>query len=68
MDGTQGETMQRWLAVIVAFVLAGCATVTPADAQSPAGEPPLIAGRVAVAGLQQRMGGAAVVVALIALQ
>ena len=41
--------MQRWLAVIVAFVLAGCAAVTPADAQSPAGEPPLIAGRVAVA-------------------
>ncbi len=41
--------MQRWLAVIVAFVVAGCATVTPADAQSPAGEPPLIAGRVAVA-------------------
>jgi len=41
--------MQRWLAVIVAFVVAGCTTVTPADAQSPAGEPPLIAGRVAVA-------------------
>lgn len=42
--------MQRWLAVIVAFVLAGCAAVTPADAQSPAAdEPPLIAGRVAVA-------------------
>ena len=41
--------MQRWLAVIAAFVVAGCAAVTPADAQSPAGEPPLIAGRVVVA-------------------
>ncbi|MGE5161328.1 MAG: DUF6600 domain-containing protein [Betaproteobacteria bacterium] len=41
--------MQRWLAVIVAFVVAGCTTVTPAEAQSPAGEPPLIAGRIAVA-------------------
>jgi hypothetical protein len=49
MDRTRGETMQRWLAVIVAFVLAGCAAATPADAQSPASEPPLIAGRVAVA-------------------
>ena len=49
MDKTRGETMQRWLAVIAAFVVAGCTTVTPAEAQSPAGEPPLIAGRVAVA-------------------
>lgn len=41
--------MQRWLAVIVTFLVAGCTTVTPAEAQGPGGEPPLIAGRVAVA-------------------
>ena len=41
--------MQRWFALIVAFVVAGCTAVTPADAQSSSSEPPLIAGRVAVA-------------------
>ena len=41
--------MQRWLAVIIAFVFAGCTTVTPADAQGSISEPPLIAGRVALA-------------------
>jgi hypothetical protein len=51
MEHVRGETMQRWLAVIVAFVLAGCAAATPAGAQQgqAADEPPLIAGRVAVA-------------------
>ena len=41
--------MQRWFALIAAFAIAGCAAIAPADAQAPAGEPPLIAGRVALA-------------------
>ena len=43
--------MQRWLTLIAAFLIAGCATVAPAGAQgtSPADAPPLIAGRVALA-------------------
>lgn len=43
--------MQRWFALIAAFLIAGCSTVGPADAQGMPGgtEPPLIAGRVALA-------------------
>ena len=43
--------MPRWLTLIVAFLIAGCTTVAPAEAQGApsADSPPLIAGRVAVA-------------------
>jgi hypothetical protein len=42
--------MQRWLTLIIAFLIAGCATVEPAVAQGTSGDaPPLIAGRVALA-------------------
>jgi hypothetical protein len=43
--------MQRWFTLIAAFLIAGCTTVAPAEAQgtSEAGAPPLIAGRVALA-------------------
>ena len=42
--------MQRWLTLIAAFLIAGCAAVAPTQAQGTASDaPPLIAGRVAVA-------------------
>lgn len=41
--------MQRWFALIAAFLIAGCTTVGNADAQGTSDSPPLIAGRVAVA-------------------
>jgi hypothetical protein len=41
--------MQRWFALIAALVVACATAVAPAAAQAPAGEPPLIAGRVALA-------------------